>query len=136
MARECAAGRGRALALPRGRTRGRCVRDSPTDRLPDPGDPEMPEGAPLSSRSFGSLGSNFSTSEGPVPPALWGTRENRPPRPSPLRPNPVATGAHTILQSRPPPLFQECGKLGPRLHGRPGIKFLGLLPPGVQDPGP
>lgn len=34
-----------------------------------------------------------------------------------------------------PLLFQENGKTSPRLNGRPRMKFLGLLPSGVQDPG-
>lgn len=62
------------------------------DLQPDPGDPKVPEGAHLSSCSLGSLSSNLSISKDPVPPALWGTQKNRPPRFSPQGSNPLTTG--------------------------------------------
>lgn len=53
MARECAAGKGRAPVLPGGPARGRCVQESPTCSPPVE-TPQVPEGAHFSFCSLGS----------------------------------------------------------------------------------
>lgn len=105
------------------------------DLLPDPGDPKMPEGAHLSSCSLGSLSSNLSTSKDPVPPALWGTQENRLPPSSPQGPNHSPLECTRFWDPRPL-LCLQYRKLDPHPNRGPRMKILGLLPPaGLQGLG-
>lgn len=123
MARECAAGKGRALVLPGGRTSGRCVQESPicspTPRCP------REHTFPLDPSGFSARTSQPPKIQYPL---LSGEHRRtgsldllpRAPIPSPL--------GYTQFWDPGPLLSQEYRKLGPRPNGRPRVKILDLFP--------
>lgn len=128
MARECATGKGRALVLPGGRTRSRCVQESPTCSPP--------------------LATPRCQMEHTFPLAPWGlpARTFQPPRiQTPLlsrehsrtdpldilRPQTSSPLGYTRFWD-PKPLPQEYRKLGPCPNGRPRMK---VPSEGLRDPG-
>lgn len=124
MARECAAGKGRALVRPGGRTRSRWVQESPA-YSPHLGTPRCPREHTFPLALWGwSVSSNLSTSEDPDPSALGRTLEKQPPDLLLRPPTPSPLAYIRFWGPRP---------LGPCPNRRPRMK---ILSEGLQYPGP